>query len=47
VWGLPLNSTDFLYGKKVQQEMTITEQTRQAIRVGIESVNKNKGEMLK
>jgi hypothetical protein len=42
VWGLPLNSDDFLNAKKVQ-EMTITEKTRQAIRAGIESVNNRTG----
>jgi hypothetical protein len=46
VWGQPLNADDFLNGKKVQQEMTITEKTRQAIRAGIESANNNAGEML-
>jgi hypothetical protein len=43
VWGLPLNSDDFLNAKKVQREMTITEKTRQAIRAGIESVNNSTG----
>jgi hypothetical protein len=42
VWGLPLNSDDFLNAKKVQ-EMTLTEKTRQAIRAGIESVNNRTG----
>ena len=46
VWGRPLNADDFQNGKKVQQEMTITEKTRQAIRAGIESANNNAGEML-
>jgi hypothetical protein len=46
VWGQPLNADDYLNGKKVQQEMTITEKTRQAIRAGIESANNNAGEML-
>jgi hypothetical protein len=45
VWGMPLNAEDFLNGKKVQQEMTITEKTRQAIRAGIESVNNNTGDI--
>ncbi len=40
---MPLNAEDFLNGKKVQKEMTITEKTRQAIRAGIESVNNNTG----
>jgi hypothetical protein len=43
VWGLPLNSDDFLNARKVQKEMTITEKTRQAIRAGIESVNNSTG----
>ncbi len=44
VWGLPLNSDDFLNAKKVQ-EMTLTEKTRQAIRAGIESVNNRTGQI--
>ncbi len=43
VWGLPLNSDDFLNARKVQREMTVTEKTRQAIRAGIESVNNSTG----
>jgi hypothetical protein len=42
---MPLNAEDFLNGKKVQQEMTITEKTRQAIRAGIESVNNYTGDI--
>jgi hypothetical protein len=35
-WGPPLTATDFLNGKKVAKR-SITEETRQAIRAGIES----------
>jgi hypothetical protein len=44
VWGLPLNATDFQNAKKVQQDVSITEKTRQAIRAGIESGKNIKGE---
>ena len=45
VWGPPLSGEDFLNGQKVQ-EVSITEETRQAIRAGIESESLHKGTTL-
>jgi hypothetical protein len=44
VWGPPLTAEDFLNAKKVQ-DMSITEETRQAIRAGIESESQHRGEL--
>jgi hypothetical protein len=45
VWGPPLTAEDFLNGAKVN-DVSITEETRKAIRTGIESETYNKGRVL-